>query len=366
MSVHREYCSTLEALLSRRLEEIGSSFGRFEDVFESSLEEGKEGVEGVEEALRRAGDFEEFAGVMKGMYDEFYGVGEGASEEAKGNEGDQSYHLRILWDIENVPIPRNISGFSFASNLISYCEEMFRGRAGADTLCTAFHCPSKRTFTEADGRGMDRAQVEQVVVQVKREDADRKMVARLQRESRVLPAGRTCFVVVTSDLDFVSSMKGLGEGGYTVGCLHRAEGYEQAKALGGYADWAQHLSVVEGRCGEEEGGEGVGGKKRNVVKTVVKKGRYTGTVQFWGTGGWGFIKVSKGGGKVFCHNLALPPASHHRFLVVGEECEFDVIETEKGPRAENVVGLGGGMLTCQASKNGRQGGGRRRGRGRKK
>jgi len=63
-----------------------------------------------------------------------------------------------------------------------------------------------------------------------------------------------------------------------------------------------------------------------------------GTVKWWDDKkGFGFI-IAEGGKEIFVHHTAIK-AEGHRQLVDGEAVEFEVVDTEKGARAANVVRL---------------------------
>ena len=311
--------------------------------------------------------------------------------------------LRILWDIENVPIPHRMNAFNVASAILSYCEGKYCEQgAQVDTLMTCFHCPEKRTLPRRVIRDLDRASIEQVLVSSKREDADRKIVSRIQREMGVLESG-AIFVLISSDNDFVSSYQSLKGGGFVCHNIHNAPSADLVRALSLYCESC--VSLVEVLASADEGagldveddaeaevkgagdgdgdededvgkdyesggvrehgdvGDDVGkrqspGNRKNRKKKTKKKtnrflfveaNRYSGYCCYWNSRkGFGFIKVdTDGAGKVFVHNLALPSASKFRFLNVGERVEMSVRCGEKGPFAENVVGADAGQLICE-------------------
>lgn len=65
--------------------------------------------------------------------------------------------------------------------------------------------------------------------------------------------------------------------------------------------------------------------------------RTTGRVKWFNeTKGFGFITPDDGTRDCFVHFSAIS-GSGFRTLVEGEEVEFDVVEGQKGPAAENVV-----------------------------
>ena len=67
--------------------------------------------------------------------------------------------------------------------------------------------------------------------------------------------------------------------------------------------------------------------------------RTTGTVKWFNDNkGFGFITRDDGEKDVFCHHNAIQ-GSGFKSLTEGQRVEFDVVEGQKGPAAENVVKL---------------------------
>jgi CspA family cold shock protein len=65
--------------------------------------------------------------------------------------------------------------------------------------------------------------------------------------------------------------------------------------------------------------------------------RTTGTVKWFNDQkGFGFIIRDDGEKDVFCHHSAIQ-GSGFKSLTEGQKVEFDVVEGQKGPAAENVV-----------------------------
>lgn len=68
--------------------------------------------------------------------------------------------------------------------------------------------------------------------------------------------------------------------------------------------------------------------------------RTTGTVKWFNDSkGFGFIALENGGKDCFVHHSAIQ-GNGFRSLTEGERVEFDIVQGQKGPAAENVTRLG--------------------------
>ena len=125
-------------------------------------------------------------------------------------------HTRVLWDFENVSVPSGIDTVEAVCALERWLETRGLWGAGVVGLITAFFNPDSVGTKMRDA--LNRANVEQVLASAKREDADRKLNARLWRDLELLPTGAaTAFVFITADMDFIEQLRRVRErGGPTV------------------------------------------------------------------------------------------------------------------------------------------------------
>jgi CspA family cold shock protein len=105
------------------------------------------------------------------------------------------------------------------------------------------------------------------------------------------------------------------------------------------------------------------------VRTGEAHMRTKGTVKWFNNDkGFGFITPEDGSKDLFVHHSAIQGGGF-KSLDEGESVEFDVVQGQKGPAAENVTRLGGGNPSAgrrdsYGGGGGGGGGGGRGGRGR--
>lgn len=84
----------------------------------------------------------------------------------------------------------------------------------------------------------------------------------------------------------------------------------------------------------------MGGGTNVINAGTSTEARLTGKVKWFDAGkGCGFIRPDDGGQDLFVHyNFIKGERDEWKTLVEGEEVEYDLVETSKGPQAHNVVG----------------------------
>ena len=157
------------------------------------------------------------------------------------NEIGESKQVRVLWDIENVCVPKRIGGMETVTRLIRHLTKENLAGPGIDCRITAFFNPQKNTLSENCMAQLDAAGVELLWISPKREEADRRLVNRIQQEIQVLKkpnleshasnAAAAAFVLITSDKDFRSQIQLLSSAGYHVYIIHQAQNPNWAQAL---------------------------------------------------------------------------------------------------------------------------------------
>ena len=148
-----------------------------------------------------------------------------------------SRHTRVVWDIENVPVPLGVDAFALVVALEAWLTSRRLWGKDVDGLVSCFCKPE--AVTRAVQTGLDRAGVELVFAGQKREDADRKIFARLEREAAVLPRPGTSFVLISSDMDFAAPLRRLVQARARPRPLARARPpatTDAAPAQAGFAD----------------------------------------------------------------------------------------------------------------------------------
>jgi CspA family cold shock protein len=84
--------------------------------------------------------------------------------------------------------------------------------------------------------------------------------------------------------------------------------------------------------------------------------RTSGTVKWFNNDkGFGFITPEDGSKDLFVHHSAIQ-GTGYKSLDEGERVEFDVVQGQKGPAAENVTRLGGGTPGGSGGGGGSRGG----------
>ena len=117
-------------------------------------------------------------------------------------------HTIILWDVENCPVPNGANASDVVSSLRSWVQSQgWPAQPPDGHIVAAYNVFASRS--PHFWNQLKHAGVEQTAAGPKHESADRELEQRLRRELRLLPRGedRTCVVLVSSDMDFLSCVR---------------------------------------------------------------------------------------------------------------------------------------------------------------
>ena len=194
------------------------------------------------------------------------------SAVAPNHDNEAQRHVRVLWDIENVQVPKNHRALSLIANLQKFLADQtpLLFGPGIDVRITAFFNPSSNRVPSHVVDELDRAAVELVWVSKKREDADRKIGGdivctlscdilyttngfflllnsgiRIHQEMQVLkPPERVSFMLISSDNDFRHHIQLLKNTGYEAIVVHNAQEKKvDGKAVSTDNSWQQALEL---------------------------------------------------------------------------------------------------------------------------
>lgn len=188
------------------------------------------------------------------------------------HDNEPQRHVRILWDIENVQVPKNHKALTLIANLQKFLADQtpILFGPGIDVRITAFFNPSSNRVPSHVVDDLDRAAVELVWVSKKREDADRKIGGdvvctltcdvlyttngflllinpgiRIHQEMQVLkPPERVSFMLISSDNDFRHHIQLLKNTGYEAIVVHNAQERKvDGKTPSTDSSWQQALEL---------------------------------------------------------------------------------------------------------------------------
>ena len=185
------------------------------------------------------------------------------------NGVDSKRFVRVLWDIENVQVPKKHKVLALIANLQKFLADQSPSLfgPGIDLRITAFFNPSSSRVPSHVVDELDRAAVELVWVSTKREDADRKIGGgvictmyldvlyttngfllllnpgvRIQQEMQVLKPEKASFMLISSDNDFRHHIQLLRNTGYEAIVVHNVQDSPKG-AVDGSSSWQQALEL---------------------------------------------------------------------------------------------------------------------------
>jgi cold shock CspA family protein len=369
--VHHSFLATLDTLLDSQLARLSISAERCLQLLQGSgsASDGA-ALSTVRHRLEEYADFLTFGSMMRqrheartaaalaanGSAGSGSAAGGSAADDARSPTGRPPLrHTRVLWDLENVGVPARLDAFDAVRALEDWLGSRGWWGRGVDGMIAAFFDPD--AVASRVRKALDRAGVEQILASSKREDADRKLVSRLERELSLLPAGdETVVVLVTADTDFVAQLRRLkARGGPAVLLTTAPDGSDSRKALDLAATevhaWVSVLAGAAAAPPAAAASPEPLGCEPSVVeageppasrtsRSFVRGARYEGHCEFWNArGGWGRLCVhGPPGGKIFVHNTALRDGFARRkgMQMKGVRVTFSAGSNAKGPMALEV------------------------------
>jgi len=223
---HVDYVRLLEDRVKGLLSQIGVS----QESFVNALNRGDENdavVCALKEFLVRYQSFDSFAEMMEDKFQKLYAHGGAGMLQ---NSKQQSLpptpsalpkrYCRVLWDVENVPVPKRLGGLKTVQGLSAFLRAQGLTGVGIDCRITAFFAQGR--LSKGVVQALDKAAVELVLASTKREDADRKLVSRIAQEMAILPPSSSVFIIISSDADFRTHLQQLSNGGFKAIVIHSA------------------------------------------------------------------------------------------------------------------------------------------------
>lgn len=132
-------------------------------------------------------------------------------------------HVRVLWDIENIPVTKRHGTLATIDKLHKFLEIEGLYGINVDTRITVFYNPDKSNVSKKVIKDLDKFNVEIVWISKKREDADRKIGQRIIQDMNVLSPSNSSFVIISSDADFRHDIEMLVQKGYSAYIIHNAK-----------------------------------------------------------------------------------------------------------------------------------------------
>lgn len=250
-----EYRNLMSSITEELVAEFNMTMASFADALESLHSLHDDSASSLMLMLSAADSFVDFALMMESQYSRIYPSTETAKRydpekvpntSSKAAVGQQHMCVRVLWDIENVSVPKSLGGLKTVANLREFLKSRGLLGAGIDNRITAFFNPSQRSVSQKTVNELDKAGIELIWVSTKREDADRKLGMRISQEMQVLIPSMSVFVIISSDQDFRSQMQLLQSSGFRVVVIHQCKTEDWKAAMEMYCSDAFDWSAVIG------------------------------------------------------------------------------------------------------------------------
>ncbi len=198
--------SMVEATIERILRELGLNWDLLHESMRVLLERGDCSAQSLRRTLDEFCTFLPFCRLMEQKCMEF--------------NPSFSRHVRVLWDIENISIPKGMGPADAVDQLVQFLDTNGLSGVGIDTRISAFCRPTGSKFSQKISGELGKTRVEVIVCNSKKEDADRKIVDRIDNERAILVPSKTSFILISSDRDFCRVMSSLKNAGFYCAVIH--------------------------------------------------------------------------------------------------------------------------------------------------
>lgn len=176
---YKDFLSLFDLNIQTYLDQMGVTQTTLAESLALNLKNGDSSAERLYSLLQMYGDFEEFSYIMRCKFEEIFlsfKIPEESiilpDKQLIQSDSSNRQHLtdasktmvRVLWDIENIPVAKGMGGLNTISKLNSFLKTKNLFGPGIDCRTTAFFSPSGSNVSERVVNELDHSAVELVWV----------------------------------------------------------------------------------------------------------------------------------------------------------------------------------------------------------